>query len=478
MSASNGWTRLLPAGNRVHNALLLLAVGCQFAAVIITWPLWQTRISPVNLPLHLSLPTWSFGWAMILSLVAAALVPRIGVPVHWIVLATACVFDQFRMQPQFLGLAVLMLAYFGDGWLRLCRWYLVVMWIWAGLHKLLSPAWMGFGSWTLVKQAGFDPQHTYLAFAVLVAVTEIALGLLACFRPRQASWLCLFVHLGIVVFLSPLLANMNDSVIPWNIGVAIIGFYVLREVRLTLPARLHRWEGPVLAILLLVPVGFYFGWVDRFFCHVMYSGNQPEALLITKTGTQEVVGWGKLGVPFPGDRRLFRLHFRRVAEPGDKMHIRDSRAMLADQFLVMRSSGPQSIGVDEFFRMNPDEVMGVGLDQKQSLFHLSQAGIRMLKESEDAGVYAVAFTPSNFDRQLLKYLKGLPNIRQIQLSGTSVQDDDLRHLKSLRMLTGLGLNDTQITDQGLNELNELPYLQYVESEGTTIRNSPSDGPSR
>ena len=102
------------------------------------------------------------------------------------------------------------------------------------------------------------------------------------------------------------------------------------------------------------------------------------------------------------------------------------------------------------------------------MFPLRQAGAEMLRESPGMPIYAVAFSPENFDPKLLDALKGLPNIRQVQLSGTEVTDSDLEKLLALRMLTGIGLNDTSISDAGVLSLAPLKYLQVVEHEGTSI----------
>ncbi len=454
--------------------MLLAAIACQLFTVVITWPLWESRADPINLPVLAALPQLSFAWPMVVSLVLAAVRPRIGVPVHWLVLMTACIFDQFRLEPQFFGLAILMLAYFGDRGQRLCRWYLVSMWIWTGVHKFLSPNWIGFQSWTLVTQAGLQPEQLYLPFAIVVAASEVGLGVLAWLRPHWAARLCVAVHLGIVVFLSPILAGINYSVIPWNLAIAGVGYLILRQGatgKSQSRATVTRWEQATIAILFIIPAGFYFGWVDRCFCHVMYSGNVPRGLITTADGLEEMTGWGRLAVPFPHERRLFRQYFASTAKPGDKLHVSDPRPLLEDLYFVMRASGPEQIDADQFFRWRQDEVAGFGLDRKQSLFALSRAGVKMLSASaEEPLVYAVAFTPENFDRKLLPYLEGLPNLQQIQFADTAIEDNDLRQLISLRLLTGLGLNNTKITDAGLSQLDELPYLQYVETEGTAITN--------
>lgn len=459
-----------------RRAMLIVAVLCQLATVAITWSLWQIRDHPVNLPVRSDLPQVSFGWAMVASLVLAGLVPKVGVPLHWIVLITACTVDQFRLEPQFFGLAVLMLVYFGDTGLRVSRWYLVAMWVWAGIHKFLSPEWMGHLSWSLVDSAGLPADRLYLAFAVTVAATELTLGLLAWYRPRFAAWLCVVVHVGVVIFLSPLVTAMNYSVIPWNLGIACVGYWILMQFDQSQPQHiwmLPRWEKATVASLMLVPIGFYFGWVDRCFCHVMYSGSLPRGLVTSRSGTAEIDTYPELAVPFPHERRLYRLHFARTAQTGDKLHIADPRRMVPDLYFRMQSTGPGSISSEDFFSVQRvdaeiDEVFGVGIDDKCSLFALSQAGVRMLRKTDQSMVYAVAFTSENFDRKLLAYLKGLPNLQQIQFSGTDIRDEDLAELKTLRLLTGLGLNHTPVTDQGLSQLDDLPHLQYVESDGTAI----------
>ena len=57
--------------------MFLLALVCQFATVLITWPVWNLRESPINLPLVPG-PAVSFGPLVLLSLVVAFFRPRLG----------------------------------------------------------------------------------------------------------------------------------------------------------------------------------------------------------------------------------------------------------------------------------------------------------------------------------------------------------------------------------------------------------------
>ncbi len=471
-NARSRQTRRAGEPSRAEKNLLVVAGCCQLATLVITWPLWQARESPPNLPLVSFLPDFSLGWVMVASVIVALLLPRYGIAIHWAALIAACVLDQFRLSPQFFGIAMLMFACTGASGRWVCRCYLAALWLWAGLHKLLSPDWMGHTSWSLVQQAGLDPEGISRALAIVVAIIELSLGLLTIFRPSWAAKLCVVVHLGIVLFLSPLVAGINESVIPWNIIIVLVGYWVLSQADRDSAAAgqgEQRWQRALLAILLLVPIGFYFGWVDRCFCHVLYSDNLPRGQIIGKEGVARVRGWRRLAVPFPAERRLYLQYFARTAKPGDKMHVYDPRPMLADQYFVMRDLGtttePVAIAADDFFSSQPGEVVGIALDRKRSLFALDRAGVQMTRDKE-AMIESIVFTTENFDRRLLRELVGLQNLKHLDLSGTDVQDGDLSELKPLRNLMSLRLKRTRVTTAGLKQVQDLPHLYYVEHEST------------
>ena len=178
-------------------------------------------------------------------------------------------------------------------------------------------------------------------------------------------------------------------------------------------------------------------------------------------------------MPFPNERRTLRIYFEQSAEPGDFLHISDPRYLLDDLYFVLDEDRvAKEISAADFYSgahaTSSGPAYGVGLDELRAIFPLRQAGVTMLRESPGMPIFAVSFTPENFDPTLLANLKGLPNIRQVQLSGTGVTDADLEKLLSLRMLTGVGLDNTAITDAGLLRLKTLSYLSMVEHEGTSV----------
>lgn len=451
--------------------MLVFGVVCQALTVWITLPLWGDRVSPPNLPTF-PLPTFDYAAPLFVSLILILLLPRPGMILHWGLLVSAGVMDQYRLQPQFYAIAILMSACVWPAWHNMARWFLVSTWLWAGLHKFVSADWYGHASYWLLNRAGVDNATDYhVAFAVIVAVSEFAVGVLACFKPRWAAIGCVPMHLGIMLMLSPIALDWNASVLPWNATMALIGGWVMWTTAEAWPkVGIQRVIG---VAWLVFPAGFFVGWVDHGFCGVLYSDSLPRGQITTVDGSQRIRGWGDLHVPFPNERRTLRIYFEQVAEPGDFLHISDPRYLLDDLYFVMGQDGAvQQISAADFYNgkqaVENGPPYGIGLDELRAIFALKQAGVRMIRESQGMPIFAVAFTPENFSPHLLRSLEGLPNIRQVQLAGTAVTDADMDRLLALRMLTGLGLDNTGITDAGLAKLAPLPYLSVIEHEGTTI----------
>ena len=453
------------AGEQSRKLLLWICAVAQAAAVGVTWPLWQSRESQPNLPLVEMLSAVPFGWIMLATLLVVVVRPALGLPAHAVCLGLAIAGDQFRLQPQFFGLAILMWGCISETGARVCRWYLVAMWLWAGMHKGLSPDWWGHRSWNLVSRAGLEPESFSLAFALVTVVAEIALGLLAIWRPKLAAPVCVIAHLGIVIFLSPLFAGWNYSVIPWNICTAIVGASVLRRSIGGWPAT--RSESWIAAALLIYPLGFYSGWVDRSLSHVLYSDNLPRGLITSGDTITEIDGWGRLGVPFPSQQRLLQQYFQLVGGLGATLHVLEPRWGLADRFFVLDENRvSMEIRSESFYNKEKGDgaLHGIGLDDRRAVFALTRAGVRLLKRAEGQMVYAAEFTPASFDPLVLRWLVGLPNLEQLQFQGCPIEERDLKFVEGIKSLTGIGIEGTRISRAGFERLQSMPNLKLIESD--------------
>ena len=88
-------------------------------------------------------------------------------------------------------------------------------------------------------------------------------------------------------------------------------------------------------------------------------------------------------------------------------------------------------------------------------------------------IFAIQFSPEKFDAEHLKYLNGVSNVEEIQLSDTNFTDADLKSLPALPKLVGLGLSRTQVTDQGIEQLmlnrdRKFPRLEFIIADETSV----------
>jgi Leucine-rich repeat (LRR) protein len=68
----------------------------------------------------------------------------------------------------------------------------------------------------------------------------------------------------------------------------------------------------------------------------------------------------------------------------------------------------------------------------------------------------------------MEHVKGLPELRILQLQSTEVTDAGLRHLMQVPQLDFLDLNGTLVTDAGLEYVGQLPRLRWLHLDGTLV----------
>lgn len=478
----------------VRYAMLVTMVLAQIATLIITWELWQFRSSDAtfpNLPWFGSPPQFDYALLLIASLVGLLVWPgRWGWSIHLVILAAAIGSDQIRCQPQILSPLLLINACLFPKTKSISVWFLIAMWSWAGIHKLLSPDWTGEVTYYMLLRDAFAWGNFHLwdyhhLIALMIGLGEITLALVAWKRPQTAAPICFSMHLGIAVFL--ILIDWNFSVLPWNICTAIVGTWLLwttgpPKTPIGFPSS---WQGrAVVALLLLTPVGFYFGWMRHSLCHVLYSANFPDAVITSQNGP--LICWAieELRVPFPHERKSYLDLFELTGDPGDTLHIKEYRpGLMGDEYFVLTPQHTaQSITRQQFFDTAIKTTDAIAFDDRRNLFQLdklfhqsnsklnvddSKIG-RVLKRDANAMAWAIQFSPSAYERRWLALVAGLPNLEQIQLSGCDVTDDDLQSVSHLTRLKGIGLQGTSVTDAGLLHLRDLPDLNYIDHEQTRI----------
>jgi len=472
----------MPRGSYV---CLVICVLSQVATILISWPAWQIREMPPNLPWISSTPQFPTGVILLVSLAFVLISPKkFGLAIHLAILALAILMDQFRCQPQVLAIAFMMAGCVWISARRICVWYLVSMWFWAGAHKTVSPDWFSQVSYNLLSGTTLDAKHLHYGFAWVIAVSELALGILAWLKPKIAGVICIALHVGIAIFLYVI--GWNYSVLPWNICTAIVGCWLLWSYkslasnttdqsnrRLPIPA--SHWQRSAIAALLILPIGLYFGIVRHCFAHALYSGNLPIALVTRPDGVEVLESWKQVRLPFPNEKKAYLDFFASTANAGEKLHIREPRRFVAGGYYLAKGRGViQPITEQHFFETRTSpladgiEVAGFAVDNPRDIYLLQLANSTLMKRSEGEMIYAVKFDPANFDPASLELLSGLPNLEQVQLGNCKIVDADLKWLAGFPKLYGIGLSDTSITDAGLLNLKDVPNLSVIEHEGTSI----------
>ena len=343
---------------RARLGLRVALVAGEAATVLVTWPLWQARSSPPNLPLLPGLPALDTGAALLAALLLVLLVPRWGLPLHAVVLAAAMALDQLRIQPQLVSFALLLCATgpvrepAGDDGLGalVARCHLVALYLWAGLHKLLSAEYADSAARFWQRAApGLGPGPARAA-ALGVAVFEVGLALAVAWpvTRRRAGWLAGAMHLVIFLSLSPLGRGRNEAVWPWNLALAVAAPLLLTSWRATWHARPA--AAALALVLLLSPALYYAGRLDAYLSWCLYSNNVPIAVFVPSEQREQLAAAGattlrlpdlnatirELHVPFPPAHRLFEQYFARVARPGDELHVYDPRGWAARRGLTER----------------------------------------------------------------------------------------------------------------------------------------------
>ena len=459
--------------------MLCLAVGLQLATVLLAWPIWGVRQQPPNVPLF-DLPQFSFALPILFSLTLPLIWPRAGVWIHLAVLTISCIWDQYRLQPQLLSLVVLMGACASDGGSWFARWYLAAMWIWAGLHKFLSMEWFGSSSWTFLAECGIHPDGRHFYFAIAVAIVELGLGITAALWPKRAAVGCLLMHLGILASLSPLGRDFNISVWPWNLGTAVIGFWLLR--RDVIPP----WSPPlvtwryaralrfgIVGALLLAPAGFYLDLVNPHLAFVLYSGNMPRAFHTSSDGARRLDGWTGLTVPFPDSPWLFQQTFRQTAKTGDKLFIGDPRWGFPNGYFTMASGGKvRELTREQFLNAGSfsGEVAGIEVESEASVWRLKRLGMT-LERNEIGFVTSATITGRSFDDESIAALAELPNLKELKIQRVPITDSSLAVVSELPHLEIIILEQCPVTDEGVARLAGAPKLVWLHLEDTKITNA-------
>lgn len=112
----------------------------------------------------------------------------------------------------------------------------------------------------------------------------------------------------------------------------------------------------------------------------------------------------------------------------------------------------------------------VQLPDAKALEQLKEAGIVVIPVAQGINYLSVNFVtaPSTAD-SVIKLLESVgPNILWLNLSGTKINDAQMKAIGKLKNISKLNLNNTMVSDAGIAELTTLSNLQYLNLTGTEV----------
>ena len=333
-----------------------------------------------------------------------------------------------------------------------------------------KPRWHSLYSWILfVLGVGticliYRTAGSVALFAVLLFGSLVGAGFVVVTH-RWLQWCNLFVFGGVMIgSIAAVELTVRDGSVPVNwlhdSGVPTLNsdgdapFFTLAQ-RATLGAFVGGIVGVVLG-----------GWLRaRFGSHVEESARRWY--LPSKGALAGLLGLLLLfGSCLIWNERANREYNERAkaAEAIEKMGGRVSYASKGDDGYIYA------------VKFQSPQVTDAGLECLKGLNQLRELDLRHTQVAGAGLEYIIAndqlqelkFDGTPVTDAGLEHLKGLKNLQTLSLRDTQVTDAGLAHLKGLTRLRVLSLSGTAITDAGLEHLTGLTQLQELQLDGTKV----------
>jgi len=336
----------------------------------ITWPAWMTNATftgqPRTCPLlplwdSPAIPQFDVYWPLLITLGIVLVCARLGIILHSLILLYAILADQTRLQPEVISPVILLAGTLvGSQWQTLAGLHLATMWFYAGLHKLLATGYEA----TVANRIFNDLLHLPVDeeqarfLGIAAACLEILIGLFA-FLPilrRVAAIAGIGMHLVIFLSATPLpngisallngdwgaavaaveTKNWVQPVWPWNLLLLAAGpaFLWSWQTSLRVEWRAHGWLWRATAAALLIsPLTYYWGWINPYLAHCLFSGNVVFANTVTAEQIHKHNGnppysayrnlssptLPELGISLPPSERMCERFFEKTARSNDEL---------------------------------------------------------------------------------------------------------------------------------------------------------------
>jgi uncharacterized membrane protein YphA (DoxX/SURF4 family) len=280
------------------------------------------------------LPQFDMGLLVLATLALTLVRPKVGVLAHMTALAVAFAQDQTRLQPEFVSLALILLGtttipHSGV----LVRAHLVSLWFWSGLNKALSLDFMSESAQFIYGGLPLRIEALRPYFGWLVIASEMLAAIFIVLPKLRRIGVALAVGVHLMILLVLLNRRWNVSVWPWNVAVplAAIAFF-WHSSSFAAPGANRAIAATFAGLILVLPAGFYAGFVDAYLAHNLYTSNTAWAVAVcghNRPCSSGAFGqtWNQFRVPLPPEPRIYRAYFDQLCGRGDRLviHPRQTR---------------------------------------------------------------------------------------------------------------------------------------------------------
>ena len=105
-------------------------------------------------------------------------------------------------------------------------------------------------------------------------------------------------------------------------------------------------------------------------------------------------------------------------------------------------------------------------DEERAIAALEDEGVK-IRRARNGKIYSLQLS---YDRQLM-FLKYLPHVHAVYLTGKEIRDVGLASLVAAKGLTTVSLTNTSVTEKGLRELKNVQGLRHLFLNGTSFKSS-------
>jgi hypothetical protein len=257
------------------------------AGIMLSLPLWLTRISYPRVPLLDFIPAFPAPFdSFLLFAFAGGLLVLVWRPhlkwigVFWFSFAAFLLAqDQSRLQPWFVEyLLLLALVVFSksEGMaLNGCRLVLAAVYFWSGVHKMNTSFATNLFPWLVSPFVGSGAEPIVQGAGLMVPFVEIALGIALLFPKTRRLGVVAIVamHLFLLLVLSPLALGWNSVVAPWNIAMMVLVPFLFWQADVSARS-LFAAPRALFIFLFILPCLSLMGRWDTSPSFALYSGNQ------------------------------------------------------------------------------------------------------------------------------------------------------------------------------------------------------------